>query len=147
MDVDGNHEEGEAAGRDAEDLQAAYAADAVDHVTSNGVPPVSGPTYTMEVIEGEWDGLLADSRRASTAAAAERARPEPVPELTPIAEPSEVDAAELNKRQRRLEKKRLAAEREAAIKQAVRPGVLHRERHALSTCCAGAQLCAACDNS
>jgi hypothetical protein len=119
MDVEGDADEGEAAaGRHAE--QAANGSIAAQHVSGGVVRPMSGPSYTMEVIEGEWDGLLADSRGASTAAPAGRARREPVPEPTPAAQPSEVDTAGLNKRQRRLEKKQLAAEREAAIKQAVR---------------------------
>ena len=116
-------EEGAAFRRHAE--HTAKGSVAAAHVSGGVVPPMLGPSFTMDVIEGEWDGLLADTRVISPAAAAPgRPRPESVPRPTPAAQPSEDDAAGLNKRQRRLEKRRLAAEREAAIKQAVRGSML-----------------------
>ena len=101
------------------ELHGSNGAVAATDPSTAATPSVAGPTYTMDVIEGEWDGLLEESHGRQTAArvrASEPAAVEPVPAST---QPTEAEAAALNKRQRRQEKKRLAEEREAAIRKAV----------------------------
>ena len=112
MDEDGDDEgAGEEAGAL---LQRANGAIAADDAEAEHVLPTAGPTYTMDIIEGEWDGLLEESRGAHAAVR----EPAAAPAAEPV-QPTEAETMALNKRQRRQEKKRLADERDAAIRQAV----------------------------
>ena len=122
MDVDGDPDEDDIG---AEWQEGARSADGEFAATDAGA--AAGPSYTMDVIEGEWDGLLEESRGTRTAAGVSVAQPAAA-EPAQASQPTEAEAAALNKRQRRQEKKRLAEEREAAIRKAVcmgDPSTLH----------------------
>ena len=102
---------------DEDDIAADGDDGGLSPTANRGVPAAAGPSYTMDVIEGEWDGLLEESRGAQPAARVSAAAPA---EPAQASQPTEAEAAALNKRQRRQEKKRLAEEREAAIRKAVK---------------------------
>jgi len=124
MDVNGDETRDEDG--DDDDIGAAWQNDEKLHTGSGAVAvtdasAAAGPSYTMDVIEGEWDGLLEESRGTHTAARVPAAVPAAA-EPAPASQPTEAEAAALNKRQRRQKKKRLAEEREAAIRKAVCSG-------------------------
>lgn len=117
MDTDEDGDDEAADAQAGAPLPSANGAVAATDPSAPVLLAASGPTYTMDVIEGEWDGFLEEPREPDTAA--RRTNAQPANEVAPAPQPTEGETMALNKRHRRQEKKRLAAEREAAIRQAV----------------------------
>ncbi len=115
MDADGEPDE-DGIGADLQDNGKLHTANGT--VAATDASAAAGPSHTMDVIEGEWDGLLEESRGTGTVARVPPAVPAAA-EPAQASQPTEAETAALNKRQRRQEKKRLAEEREAAIRKAV----------------------------